>query len=289
MNPLSINEGQKMIDERFVDKIVARVLALLNGEPIDSSPRRVMMLFSGASTGFVVGTEAIRRLVDSGHNLTVLLTPSAVQIITEAKIRQAGATEIILPGTWVNAPGLVKQSELVLVPTLSMNLAARLALGLMDSLISTLVIGSLLAGKPVVAVQDGADPNGNAGLVFGAGGKAAPALRAKLAGHLNTLTSYGIELVNEEDFLMTVERRLLTGAVVQPSNGSRKPQSGFGRSSGARAGETVPGGNGQTNFVTEAELLTCPPGSVLRLASGSRLTPLAHDTAKRLNLQLLFE
>ncbi len=278
-----------MVDEILVDKIVARVMALLNGETIDSSPRRVLMLFSGASTGFVVGKEAIRRLADSSHKLTVVLTPSAAHIITEANIRQAGADDIVPPGTWVDAPGLVKQSDLVLVPTLSMNLAARLALGLMDSLISTLVIGSLLAGKPVVAVQDGADPNGNAGLVFGATRGGAPALRAKLADHLKTLASYGVELVSEGDFLVTVERRLLTRAVAQPPNGDRKPQPSFMLGGKSPAIETLSNSRGKTNFVTEADLLMLQPGSVLRLAPGSRLTPLADDTAKRLNLQLVFD
>ncbi|MFN8456168.1 MAG: flavoprotein [Anaerolineae bacterium] len=205
-----------MIDEALVDKVVARILALINGEPIDITARNVLMLFSGASTGFVVGMEAIKRLTCSQHTLTIVLTPSASHVITEAQVRKAGAGEIIGPNDWANAPELVRRSDVVLIPTLSMNLAARLALGLMDSLISTLVIGSLLAGKAVVAVKDGADPNGKAGLVFGAAAGAAPTLRATLEGHLTTLASYGVELVNEGDFLVTVERRLLTGAVAQP-------------------------------------------------------------------------
>ncbi|NJN94408.1 MAG: hypothetical protein HC875_10105 [Anaerolineales bacterium] len=276
-----------MVDEALVDKIVARILALINGEPVDTSPRRVLMLFSGASTGFVVGMEAIKRLTNSQHALTIVLTPSASQIITEAQVRKAGAGEIIGPNDWADAPGLVRQSDLVLIPTLSMNLAARLALGLMDSLISTLVIGSLLAGKAVVAVKDGADPNGNAGRVFNAAAGAAPALRATLNGHLTSLASYGVELVSEGDFLVTVERRLLTGAVVQAVS-KTVTQPAFMVPPQFTSVETYQNGT-KPNFITEAELLLLQPGSVLRLTPGSRLTPQAQDTARRLNLRLVFE
>ncbi len=277
-----------MVDEALVDQIAARILALMNDESIDPSARNVLMLFSGASTGFVAGMEAIRRLTRSRHTLTVVLTPAASQIITEAQIRQAGARNIIGHTQWANAPDLVKQSDLVLIPTLSMNPAARLALGLMDSLISTLVIGALLAGKAVVAIKDGADPNGSAGLVFGAWGGAAPALRDMLEGHLATLSSFGVELVDDGAFLVTLERRLLTGSV------SRSAAKRVVLPPKATNGwpvahvETPPNGR-RVNFITAAELYSLEPGSVVRLGLGSRLTPQAQDTARRLSLKLEFE
>jgi hypothetical protein len=259
-----------MHDQALIDKIVARVLALLAGSEVNTSRRSVLLLFSGASTGYVVGMEAIRRLVNGGHALTVALSPAAFHIITPEHVRAAGAGQIILPGEWADAPGLVKQSDLVLIPTLSMNLAARLALGLMDSLVTTLALGALLAGKAVVAIRDGADPNGNAGLVFGAASGAAPRLRATLAGHLSTLSEYGLELVAEADFLLTLEQRLLAPA-------------------GATHAAALAAAPGKAGFVTAADLHALPVGETVRLAPGSRLTPQAQDVARRLNLRLLPE
>ena len=275
-----------MVEQALIDKIVARVIAMLGGRPIDTSRRNVLLLFSGASTGYVVGMEVIRRLTSADHVLTVVMTPAADQIITPDKVRQAGAARIIGPGEWADAPGLVKQSDLVLIPTLSMNLAARLALGLMDSLITTLALGSLMAGKTVVAVKDGADPFGNAGMVFGATETSAPLLRTTLAGHLTTLAAYGIEMVAEGEFLFTVEQRLLAEAgaptVVRNGSASAMPHSNLpgiaGRSNGLKA-----------NFVTAGDLQALPAGSALCLAPGSRLTPQAQDIARRLNLTLMIE
>jgi hypothetical protein len=79
------------------------------------------------------------------------LTSSAAAILGEGKIREVGANQVILPGVFADAPALVKAHDLVLIPTLSMNLAAKLALGQFDSLLTTLALGALLAGKPVVA------------------------------------------------------------------------------------------------------------------------------------------
>jgi hypothetical protein len=281
---------QTVVAEAVVDKIVARILALLNGEAIDTSARKVLMLFSGASTGFVVGLESIRRLTDSGHHLTVVLSPSAGYIIGQDRVRQAGAGTIIGGGEWVNAPGLVRETDLVLVPTLSMNLAAHLARGLMDSLLTTLILGARLAGKSVLAIKDGADPAGNAGLVFGASQGAAPALQARLIDNLNTLVAYGLELVPETGFLLAVERQLLRTTVDLPAAGQSEARlpPGPGRDPQLSMVGTRSGG-ANNHFVTEAELLTLQPGSVLRLSPASRLTPLAQDTARRLNLQLVFE
>jgi hypothetical protein len=276
-----------MLEQALIDRIVARVLALLSGNEVDGSRRNVLMLFSGASTGFVVGMEAIRRLTSADHDLTVVMTPAAYQIITPEQVKRAGAARIVGPGEWTDAPGLVKQTDLVLIPTMSMNLSARLALGLMDSLITTLALGSLLAGKAVVAIKDGADPNGNAGLVFGATETMAPVLRTTLAGHLTTLASYGIELVDESDFLLTVERRLLVKAgapqVIQ-DNWAGTEQSQKNLPATAAGPSRL-----KTTFVTTGDLQALPVGGTLRLANGSRLTPQAHDAARRLNLQLVLE
>jgi hypothetical protein len=261
-----------MYDDALIDKIVARVMALMSGEPVEVAPRHVLMLFSGASTGFVAGMEAIRRLAGSPHTLTVVLSPAASHIVTEAQARKAGAAAVIGPGQWADAPALVHEADLVLIPTLSMSVAARLALGLMDSLVATLTLGALLAGKPVVAIRDGAEPGGRGGEVFGAVDGAAAPLRAKLEGHLAAVESFGVELVREPDFLVTVERRLLTGAARRPAP--------------AALDAPRPPAAERAAFITEADLIGLAPGSTLRLAPGSRLTPQAQDTARRLRLAL---
>jgi len=262
------------MDQALIDQIVAKVVSLVRGKLIANAPQRqVLMLFSGASTGYVVGMEAIRLLAGGRHKLTVGMTASALHVIGEDKVRQAGAGEIIGPQQWVNTPGLVRNTDLVLLPTLSMNTAAHLALGLMDSLFTTLVLGALLAGKPVIAVCDGADPYGNGGLIFSDDHKGAPALRRKMMANLETLMEFGVQLVREGEFISAVIGQLQAGqpAVTAPLMNVAWAE------------------NGRNPIITDGELAAITSGTTLRLPPGARLTPLAQETAQRRNLRLVWE
>lgn len=264
------------MDQALIDEVVARVVALVQAKMIAAvPPKRVLMLFSGASTGYLVGMETIKMLTQARHELTVFMTVSAMHVIGEENVRKAGAAEIIGPQQWVNAPGLVRATDLVLLPTLSMNTAARLALGLMDSLFSTLVLGALLANKSVVAVCDGADPYGNGGLVFSDNHEGAAVLRNRLSENLSTLIDYGVHLVAEKQFISTVIHRLQVGAK-QPGVVSASPVLRLA-------------GNDRSPIVTAADLSTYQPGTTLYLPGSTRLTPLAQDSARTRNLKLIFE
>ncbi len=269
--------------ERIVREVVAELLARRREA---QRPKRVLALFSGASTGYLVGMEAIHGLAEAGHKVTAVLSPAATHVIGVDKVEAAGAHFVVKPGSWVCAPDAVGRSDLILVPTLTMNLAARLSAGLMDSLLSTLILGGLLAGKPVLAVRDGADPYGNGGLIFGESHDTAPALRRQFSRNLETVATFGLTLVGEKEFLPAMWR-LLQGEPVAYTNGAGPVHRQAPPQPAAAA--PAPSPNGRVQFITETDLLTMRPGDVLRLGAGCRLTPLAQDTARRMNLQLLYE
>ena len=264
------------MEQALIDKIVAKVVTLVQAKMIAAVPQqRVLMLFSGASTGYVVGMDMIKMLVQANHDLTVFMTASAVHVIGEDNVQKAGAKEIISPKQWVNTPGLVRETDLVLVPTLSMNTAARLALGLMDSLFSTLVLGALLANKPVIAICDGADPYGKGGLIFSDSNDGAAALRDKMVANLETLIDFGVNLVAEEKFMMRVVKQMQAETnlpITTPFPPVQRVLS-----------------NGRSTILTESDLFNYQAGTTLHLPANTRLTPLAQDNAKKRNLKLLFE
>ena len=235
------------MDRLLIAEIVKQVIAELR---VNTPAQRVLTMFSGASTGFVAGMEAIKSMTAQGHRVTVVFTPSAVNIITEEQARKAGATDIVLPNQWVDAPSLAQNSDLVLVPTLSINTAARLALGLMDNLITTLVMGALLAGKPVVAIRDGADPYGSGGQIFGATDGVATNLKNKMAQNLSSLTTLGIQLIDEPDFLATVEARLIGFNFDAKHTASSRHQRGH-----TPLPVSLPAQSGGTPFITQNDLL----------------------------------
>lgn len=272
-----------MLDEATLEIVVEKVLALLAARAAADTPRRqVLALFTGAGAGYLAGMAAIHELTEANHALTVVLSPSADKLIGEEKVKAAGAKAIVGPGQWICAPAAVEKSDLIIVPTMSMNFAARLAAGLMDSLVATLILGGLLAGKPVLALRDGADPYGPGGRVFG-DGKGAPVLRARMAENLETVTRYGITLVAEAQFLPTM-RAFLRG---EPAPGGAAAPSNDGHNVSAPAAGIRANGS-RPQFITATDLLSMEPGATVRLDETCRLTPLAQDAAQRMNLKLLY-
>lgn len=261
------------MDEQLLVQMVIRALALLQAQRANP-PKRVLVLFGGASAGWQAGLDAIAMLARDGHEVTAVLTSSAVSILGEEKIRQAGASQLILPGVFANAPALVREHDLVLIPTLSMNLAAKLALGLFDSLTTTLALGALLAGKPVLAVRDGADPEGCGGRVWGSAVGGAATLRARLSANLKTLESYGIRLVAAEEFVSAVQQHMAANHPPAPTISAPA----------APVGSVV-----ASAVITQADIAHLQEGGLLRIPKGSRLTPLAQETANRLRLEVVYE
>ena len=265
------------MDTTVVDTIVQRVIErLAERQIVYASPCRVLMLFSGASTGYVAGLKAIRMLSGAGHPLHVVLSASALHVIGEDNVRKAGADKLSGPDAWLNAPKVIGESDVVLVPTLSMNTAAHLALGLMDSLLTTLILGARLADKPVVAVSAGADPNGCGGRVFSVTNAGAPALRAVLGEHLTTLKSFGIQLVGDDQFLWASAQVI----------GGRVPAAAAAPA-GRQAGPAV--ALHLSGLVTASDLNGLTPGATVRLAAGTRLTPLAQELLGRQRAQVVCE
>jgi hypothetical protein len=266
------------VDEQLLIQMVVRVLANLKAQP--AKPRkRVLVLFGGASAGWQAGLDAIALLAHGGNAVTAVLTPSAAGILGEGKIREAGADQVILPGVFADAPALVKTHDLVLIPTLSMNLAAKLALGLFDGLPATLALGALLAGKPVLAVRDGADPDGSGGRVWGATGAAAT-LRTRLSANLKALESYGVRLLAADEFVPAVQQHLSSSYTppVRPSAAADSGSAGEAAASGPVIAAAV---------ITQADIAHLQEGGLLRIPKGSRLTPLAQETANRLRLEVV--
>ncbi len=98
------------MDQALIDQIIKRAVDLLLEKMIAAAPKqRVLMLFSGAGTGYVVGLQAIQWLAKAGHPLTVIMTASARHVIGEENVRKAGAAHLIGDNEWVNTPKFVRE------------------------------------------------------------------------------------------------------------------------------------------------------------------------------------
>lgn len=263
------------MDEALVDRVVAQVLLTLRGEVIDTRLRKVAMIFSGTPKGFSVGQEAFRRISGKGHQARLLFTPAAKRIFSGEGLLQSKAAECLGEDHHLGLAELIHEIDLVLVPTLTMRLAHRVAWASMEDPAAAVIIAALLAGKPVIGVRGGSSLQDDYGTRLGARRANAPQLWDRVEEALNVLITYGLELVPEAAFLIAVEQAILRRDQLAIRK-SHIPPPAMGRKIGG-------------NIVTEAEILGLEEGSSLQLSNGAKLTPQAQDRARRLKLSLFHE
>jgi hypothetical protein len=97
--------------------------------------------------------------------------------------------------------------EAVVVPALSTAAAAKIALGIPDTLAISVVLKALAIGKPVFASAHDVDPTNKNALLYGLA-RRAPQLARLIQNYLQTLEAYGIQLVNVNDLAAIVSGQL---------------------------------------------------------------------------------
>lgn len=132
------------------DDVRAAVRSTL-AELVTPAPRRALVLFTGALIGFEKTIPELAMLIGEGVHLEYVQTPSAERILDQDLI-----------GT-LSMPAATRQltgsHDMLVVPTLTQNVAAKTAHGVADCLGSNLMNDYLLAGKPVVVSSSGCDPD----------------------------------------------------------------------------------------------------------------------------------
>jgi len=141
---MSENELRAMIAE-----IVAQTIAAQAPAPDPQRPN-ALVLFTGALLGFEASLESLSR-ARSGVNLDWIQTDSASRILDQAAIGRVGMTEA--------STSLVVSHDLLIVPTLTVNMVAKVVHGIGDCLASNVIAEFIMSGKPVVVATNAACPD----------------------------------------------------------------------------------------------------------------------------------
>lgn len=140
------------MNEAQIQLIVERVLAALGQSAPPTTSPRALVLFSGAQLGFDDSLAALRRLAGEVV-LDWTQTQAAEHVLDQSRIQSIGMQPA--------SKSLVSTHQLLIVPTLTVNLAAKVAHGVGDSLASNVMAEFIMSGRPVVAAVDGVCPDGD--------------------------------------------------------------------------------------------------------------------------------
>lgn len=208
----------------------------------------VLVLFTGALLGFEDSVASLRRLVSDGWVLDWRQTPAASRILDQGAIESIGMTPA--------GPELVRNHEVLLIPTMTVNVAAKVAHGIGDCLASNLMAEFIMTNKTIVASVAGSCPD-------------APEKRGwfptmpegyaeMLRGNLARLRAFGVHLATPGRLDAAMLRALDTTA--QPH------------------GAAVVDHHAQ--LVTATTVAGLPDGATVRLEPGTVVTPLAREAAR---------
>lgn len=173
------------LDERL-NRILIDLLSDRIIERLRERTRSALVLFAGTDLGLDAALGQLRQLRGAGWSFEVMCAPEALWLGNGrlADLNAAGANGAV--------GDLLARNALVLIPALSITLAAKVALGIADEPLSALMQGAIERGSRIIAARDGVCPGSRdrreRGLL------PTPAYQATMSRHLQALADYGVEL-----------------------------------------------------------------------------------------------
>ncbi len=236
--------------EAELRELIRQVIADLTRSDASESPRSTaLVLFSGALLGFEAAVESLGRL-SADVDLDWTQTHSASRILDQSVIEAIGMTPA--------SQSLVASHDLLIVPTLTVNLASKVANGIGDCLASNVMAEFIMSAKPVVMATNAVCPDSPDKQSWFPDMPAG--YKDMLRRNLAALRSFGVRLSDAGKLDRAVLRSI-----------------GTARPAPAVVTEKV---------VTEATVAVHPDGSVIHLKPRAIVTDLAREAAARRGITL---
>lgn len=179
----------------LVERIIAEMIPADKPlpRPLPEANTAVVLL-SGASISFDEAIAQMRTISDAGVRLDFVQTRSAERVLDQEVVRSLGMTP--------RADSPVGNHSMLIVPMMTVNLAAKVACGIAEDEATNLFAQFIQSGRPIVAVRDACCPDS-------AGRRSIypqipEGYRRRLIDNLKALDSYGVHLVNADQLAQTV-------------------------------------------------------------------------------------
>ncbi|MDR3321610.1 MAG: flavoprotein [Synergistaceae bacterium] len=177
----------------------------------------------------------------------------------------------------------IAESSLVVVPILTRNTLAKVAAGIEDNLVTCGLAAALMRGIPAIAVRENCDPLG--GHFRDIGLDKNPAYNDMLLGHMRKLASFGVKLVETEEFSPALEGALYGGAFASVSASAPAPEKPL--VTGAPTSVPTSVIKLTDSFITCEDLMSIPAGAGAQVSKAAVLTPLALEFIESRKIALI--
>ena len=141
------SELQNLIQNALIEYIVNKVI-----EKLEQRQKTALVLFTGASIGFRQSIESLNKLQKNGWQFKVVISKAAEDVLTEDLIKKSLNIEsVIKEDDKPDIKELLDQNNLIIIPSLTINTASKIANCISDTLITNIVSKAMMSGKKIIA------------------------------------------------------------------------------------------------------------------------------------------
>ena len=191
------SELQNLIQNALIEYIVKK---------LEQRQKTALVLFTGASIGFRQSIESLNKLQQNGWQFKVVISKAAEEVLTEDLIKKSLNIEsVIKEDDKPDIKELLDQNNLIIIPSLTINTASKIANCISDTLITNIVSKAMMSGKKIIASLNACCiENEERKSIYG--DNVSLAYKNKLKNNLETIKSYEIELTTSENLFYKVEK-----------------------------------------------------------------------------------
>lgn len=273
-------------EEAFISVVSDYVVQEVVKRYLDRS-KKALVLFSGALIGIQEAYDCLNQLKSEGWSLTVAMSQSAKEIISENIIREKiGPDAIYAEGSPVDYRKLVEECNYVIIPCLTINTTAKVANGISDNLLTRIISRSMIVGKPIVAAIDGCCPDNAVRAKMGF--HVTEAYKVRLRKNLEALRDYGIVLTSSKNLAQKVNQ-VLSGSFSFSNTHMTKTEAKDDQKkvkAQPLAGGTV---RLDKNVISRNDILLNRQYKTIIVGKRSNVTALAQDEAYKYGIQIVKE
>ena len=248
------------VSPEIIRRIEAEVAKALKqqGTTLTSSQsgKRVLAIFDAAHIDLAFPLTQLDKCIQGGYAVTAIVSDIAAKILDTSQIQSTCRNEdVFVAGEITNLQPFTEGFSVIVIPTLSYVMAAKLSLGLADTPCVYLVFQALVRGNRVLATSDG----------FGSSGDSEISSQISRLGqnYIKTLSDFGVQFV-------TMDR--LAEAIL--SDGIYRLNQSDSRD--------------RKNIITASVIAELPPDvREFRYTPPAIITPLARDLAARKEIRLV--
>ena len=185
----------------IIRRIEAEVAKVLKQQGIvlasAQSDKQILAIFDAAEVDLARPLEQLDKCIQGGYVVTAILSDVASKILDISRIRSAcGQERVFVAGEITNLQLFTEGFSLIVIPTLSCAMAAKLSLGMADTPCAYLVFRALLRGNRVIAASDGFE--------ISDGSEIPPEISKLGQDYIKTLSDLGVQFVRTDRIAETV-------------------------------------------------------------------------------------